>query len=228
MKTKILLPLVLFATLFSSCFETEEPAYLDKDGVPIPTNSYVNDFTGKTLENSEIDTLNSILESYEDSTTTQIVVIIMPTLPSQWGDIADLAFETGDRWGIGQKDKDNGVLLLILMNDRKMFIATGYGVEGALTDIMCSRICQNYISPKFKDEDYYEGIQIGVSYIKKVLAGEFTEKDAEYEDKMENQKIIFFAVIFIVAIMLITILKDIWQSINMMKTQKNCGSISKM
>lgn len=200
---KIVFALVAFLAAFlSSCLAVEEPTYLDKDGVPIPTNSYVNDFTGKILKSYEIDTLNSRLEEYEKSTTTQIVVIIMPTLPSQWGDIADLAFETGDRWKIGQEETDNGILLLILLDDRKMFIATGYGSEGALTDVICTRITQNNIAPHFKNEKYFEGISVGIEKIQLAMKGEY-EKVAEEELKASNQKIRLLIWLFGMGVLLV-------------------------
>ncbi len=179
----------LFAAL--SCSAKKEAAYLDKDGVPKPTTYYVNDFTGKMLDEDEIATLNARLKAYEDSTTTQVVVIIIPTLPDQWGDIADLAFETGDRWKIGQKDKDNGILLLILSEDRKMFIAPGYGAEGALTDALCTRIVEDDIVPYFKDEEYYDGISVGINKIELAMKGEY-EAVAEVEMAKERQRIKFF------------------------------------
>ena len=188
MKKTLSLVFFLFATFACFAKEKKQPAYLDKDNVPKPTSYFVNDFTGEVLEPEEITSLNTRLQKYEDSTSTQVVVIIMSTLPKNWGDISDLAFETGDRWKIGQEDKDNGVLILILFDERKMFIATGYGAEGALTDMLCARIVRNDMAPLFKSREYYKGISAGIDKIQLAMKGEYTEADAAELESVQFRK----------------------------------------
>lgn len=182
-----LLPVV---TLFSCDKQPEEQkSFLDKNGIPIPTHSYVNDFSGKMLDTLQVAELNFRLKAYEDSTTTQIVVICLPELPknsngSTW-EIADLAVETGRVWGIGQKDKNNGVLFLVAFKDHKDHIATGYGTEGALPDIICKQILDDDVEPWFKDEKYYDGIEKCITRIQRALAGEYlNDKKQEKEETM--------------------------------------------
>ena len=99
------------------------------------------------------------LIGYSDSTSTQIVVAVTADLCG--GDIAMTATEWAHKWGIGQKGKDNGVFILLSPSDRKIFIATGYGVEGALTDAMTRRIIEQSILPEFRKGDYYAGLDAG-------------------------------------------------------------------
>jgi uncharacterized protein len=201
MKKTLCYLVLLFAAL--SCSAKKEATYLDKDGVPKPTTYYVNDFTGHMLDGDEIDTLNARLKAYEHATTTQIVVILMPSLPDQWGSIEELAFQTGDVWKIGREDKDNGILMIILLEDRKIFIATGYGAEGALTDIQCTRIATNDMRPYFENKEYYKGISVGIDKIKLAMKGEY-DKVAKIEMEEQSQRkkciiwLIISAVVFII------------------------------
>ena len=188
MKKTLCYLVLLFAAL--SCSAKKEATYLDKDGVPKPTTYYVNDFTGHMLDGDEIDTLNARLKAYEHATTTQIVVILMPSLPDQWGSIEELAFQTGDVWKIGRED-------------RKIFIATGYVAEGALTDILCARIATNDMLPYFENKEYYKGISVGINKIKLAMKGEY-DKVAKIEMEEQSQRkkciiwLIISAVVFII------------------------------
>ena len=124
--------------------------------------------------------LEQKLIRYSDTTSTQIVVAITQDLCG--GDIAMTATEWAHAWGIGQKGKDNGIFLLVSPSDRKLFIATGYGVEGTLTDALTRRIIETRILPSFRQGDYYTGIDAGVEAIFEVLSGEF-----QAEPRQSNQ-----------------------------------------
>ncbi|MEX0363604.1 MAG: YgcG family protein [Allomuricauda sp.] len=117
--------------------------------------------------------LEQKLIRYSDSTSTQIVVAIIDTTKGE--DITYLGAQWGHKWGIGQEDEDNGVLILLARDDRKIAINTGYGVEGSLTDFMSKRIIESVIIPEFKKGDYYGGLDKGTDAIFQVLNGEFTE-----------------------------------------------------
>jgi uncharacterized protein len=117
--------------------------------------------------------LENKLIRYSDSTSTQIVVI---TIYSTNGEnINYLAANWGEEWGIGQADKDNGVILLMAKGDRKVAISTGRGTEGKLTDLMSKRIIESRIIPEFKKNNYFKGLDAGVDGIFEVLNGEFKE-----------------------------------------------------
>lgn len=123
------------------------------------------------LSEDQKNALERKLIGYSDSTSTQIVVAVTADLCG--GDIAMTATEWAHKWGIGQKGKDNGVFILLSPSDRKIFIATGYGVEGLLTDAMTRRIIEQYILPEFRKGDYYAGLDAGTDAVFKVLTGEF-------------------------------------------------------
>ena len=158
------------------------PAQNDNDVFPTKPEPavYVHDFSG-WLAPGEKAALEQKLRTYWDSTSTQIVVMIRPDLGDY--DKASYAFELGNRWGIGRKDKNNGVVMLIKSEppDRGIFIATGYGTEGALPDITAGRIIRNTIGPYFRQQQYYQGIDAGLNDIIKALAGEFTTDEPEKE-----------------------------------------------
>ncbi len=111
------------------------------------------------------------LKRYADTTSTQVVVAIINSTNGE--NINFLGAQWGEKWGIGQKGKDNGILVLLAKNDRKIAISTGYGVEHLLTDAMSKRIIERDIIPYFKRNDYYGGLNRGTDAIFEVLAGEY-------------------------------------------------------
>lgn len=130
----------------------------------------VNDFTN-TLSADQIATLEQKLVAYDDSTSNQIAVVIIATTNDYAP--ADYATKLGREWGIGNKKTNNGVLILVAKDDRQVFIAPGYGLEGALPDIICKSIIDNEIRPNFKENDFYRGIDLGTNSIIKAAAGEY-------------------------------------------------------
>lgn len=137
---------------------------------PVPP-TLVNDYTN-TLTQDQKQTLEQKLIAFDDSTSTQIAVVIVETTGDY--DVAEYAVTLGREWGIGGKQFNNGVLLLIAKKDRKLHIATGYGVEGALPDITSKHIIEDVITPNFKGDDYYRGIYLGTDAIMKAVKGEYT------------------------------------------------------
>ena len=158
-KKIILLSCFVLCTLFA--FSQELP--------PKPS-TLVTDFTN-TLSASEQQQLEQKLVAYDDSTSSQIAVVIMKSVGDY--DINDYAQRVGRAWGIGQKGKNNGVIILVAMGDRKVAIQTGYGAEGALPDVITHEIIQNDITPNFKAGNYYAGLDAGTSDIIKYLKGEY-------------------------------------------------------
>jgi uncharacterized protein len=159
---------------------------------------YVHDFSGWLSRDQQM-SLEQKLRRYHDSTSTQIVVMIRPDLGDY--DKSSYAFELGNRWGIGRKDKNNGVVMLVKSEapDRGIFIATGYGTEGALPDITCGQIIRNVMSPYFRQQQYYAGIDAGVDSIIKALSGEFKADGAQKPVRTSDViigLIFFFLLIF--------------------------------
>lgn len=130
----------------------------------------VNDFTN-TLTADQKQALENKLVAFDDSTSTQIAVVIIPSLNGN--DVSDYNVKLGRAWGVGGKEFSNGVVLLIAKGDRKLNIATGYGVEGALPDITARHIIDEVIVPNFKGNDYYRGIDEGTDAIMQAVKGEY-------------------------------------------------------
>lgn len=117
------------------------------------------------------------LKEYEDSTSNQIAILIIPSLKGEV--LEDYSLRVAEKWKLGQKEKDNGVLLLIAVEDRKMRIEVGYGLEGVLPDVICSRIIRNEIAPRFRRSEFDDGVWAGVEAIIQAIGGEYTAGDNE-------------------------------------------------
>ncbi len=130
------------------------------------------------LSQGTIDQLEKQLKVHEDSTSNQIAVLIIPSLD---GDILEeYSLRVATAWKLGQQAKDNGALLLIAINDHKMRIEVGQGLEGVLTDAISNRIIRNKIAPAFRKNDYDEGVKAGVNAMISAIGGEYAA-DAEGE-----------------------------------------------
>src|SRR5690554_1728945 len=125
------------------------------------------------LSASEKSALESKLIRYADSTSTQIVCIIIGSTNGE--DISMLGAEWGQKWGIGQSGEDNGIVITLAKDDRKVDINTGYGIEYRVTDLMAERIINRIMIPQFKEEKYYAGLDQGSDAIFAALKGEFKE-----------------------------------------------------
>lgn len=151
------------------------------------------------LSPTDKSSLEHKLISYSDSTSTQIVIAVIPSTEGE--NINFLGAQWGQKWGIGQKGKDNGILILLAKNDRKIAINTGYGVEGRLPDITAHQIINNVIIPQFKSGDYYSGLNYGADAIFSALKGEFNED--RNLTKLRLESFLPFIVFFIIILILI-------------------------
>jgi len=131
--------------------------------------------TGRVVDNAEIlkpptrDQLATVLKAHEDKTSNQIAVLTLPTLDGE--SVEGYATRVFEAWKLGQKGKDNGVLVVVVPNDHKMRIEVGYGLEGTLPDVAASRIIRNVMTPAFKAGDYDKGVSEGVAAIVAQLEG---------------------------------------------------------
>lgn len=130
----------------------------------------VNDYTG-TLDSRQIELLEYKLRTYRDTTSNEIAIVIVANIAGY--EVAQYASELGERWGIGKKQKNNGVLILVAKDDRKVNISTGYGLEPVITDAHSKRIIQNYIVPNFRNNDYFTGLDQASSVLMALASGEF-------------------------------------------------------
>ena len=124
-----------------------------------------------TLTPEQLVTLREKLIAYDRSTSNQIAVVIIPALKGN--SIEDVALEIGRGWGVGQANNDNGIVILIAKNDRKMRIEVGTGLEGAVTDYVTSSIIQNTLRPNFREDNYYRGLTEAVDEIIKAAEGRY-------------------------------------------------------
>jgi uncharacterized protein len=135
----------------------------------------VNDFTGDFLQKDAVNELNNKLIRYRDSTTTEIVIVIVNDLKGY--SAADWANAVGRKWGVGNKDFNNGAIILISTGggdgNRDAFIATGYGLEGAVSDLTAHYIVDKEIVPNFKAGNYYRGLDQATDAIIKAAAGRY-------------------------------------------------------
>ena len=131
--------------------------------------------SGRVVDEAEIlspaarERIAATSKSHEDKTTNQVVVLTVPSIGSE--SIEEYATRVFEAWKLGQKGKDNGVLVLVVPKDRKMRIEVGYGLEGTLPDVEAARIIRNRLTPKFKAGDFDGGVADGVEAIVAQLEG---------------------------------------------------------
>lgn len=145
---------------------------------PVPAR-LVNDLADVLTPEQEA-TLEQKLVAYDDSTSTQIVVVTMASL--QDFPIEDVGLQILRKWGVGNKEKDNGIVLLAAIKDRKINIQTGYGMEGVVPDAIARTIIENDVIPSFRTENFYRGFDEATTSIIKAAAGEY-QAPAGYADR---------------------------------------------
>lgn len=178
-------------------------------GAPTASNIYpkpmspprlVNDFA-QVMDPSQLSTLENKLLDYNNTSSIEISIVTIDTLFGH--DVAEYSFELANQWKIGKKEKNNGVLILASIKDRKMFIATGYGMEGVLPDAVCAQIYRNEMVPEFKLQNYYQGFSKAADAIILVSKGEYTADNAySSSDSSSSLGVLIFAIIIVVIIIL--------------------------
>ncbi len=167
--------------------------------VPEHPAGRVTDMAGLLTPNQVAD-LNRLLADFESKTSTQIAVLIIKSLEGE--NIEDYSIRVAEKWKLGQAKKDNGVLLLIAVKDRKIRIEVGYGLEGALPDGLAGSIIRNEIAPWFKKGKYYEGIKAGLLAIMKATGGEYRAATAGRKRRRSSSPLTSL-VVFFIALMVI-------------------------
>lgn len=172
---------------------------------PMSPPRLVNDFANVFTE-TERQTLESTLRTYNDTTSTQIYVITVKDLDGYAA--SDYAFRIGEKWKIGQRNKDNGAVILIkpkVGNSRgDAFISVGYGLEARINDAFAGRIVRDRMIPYFKQDDYYSGVNAALDSMMKRLSGEFDPEMQDSEEGMPLSTIILFVIFFIIFIVSIS------------------------
>jgi len=160
----------------------------------------VTDAAG-VLSESEKQTLEQKLVAIDDSSSNQIAVVIINTLNDR--PIEEYATKLFRDWGIGNKKTNNGVLLLIAINDRKIRIETGYGLEGAIPDITADEIIRKELAPAFRQKNYYQGIDQATDAIAKAAVGEYKVARKKDSPSSGPGSVIVFLIILAIVMMII-------------------------
>lgn len=147
--------------------------------IPILKN-YVTDKTN-TLSFNQIQDLEYRLRTYEDTTSNQIVILMISSLDGE--DLFDYSQRVAETNKIGQKGKDNGILILVVKDDRKIRIEVGYGLEGVVPDAVASSIIRNIMIPYFKSGNYYGGLLKGIETLQDAIAGTYQADEEKISAK---------------------------------------------
>ncbi len=162
----------------------------------------VTDAAG-VLSADQVETLERKLVALDDSTSNQIAVVLIKSL----GDnaIEDYALKLFREWGIGNKKTNNGVLIIAAIDDRKMWIEVGYGLEGAIPDVTAASIYRNEMVPEFKKQNYYQGIDNAINALSKAAAGEYKVKKEKKRGNNDGggSSIFTFLILIIIVIVIL-------------------------
>ena len=193
---KIVFFLILcFTFVFGQNITPEQALNLDKK---IINKQIVHDF-GNLFSSSQKQALESKLVAFSDSTSTQIAVVTFKSLEGYPLEL--LGNEIGEKWGVGDKEKDNGIVVLVSDLDRKVTIRTGYGAQIHVPPTISNMIIQQDMIPEFKNGNYYQGVDNGVNSLQKALLGKYKASPK----KQKTSGISIIAVFFIVFFLLIVL-----------------------
>jgi len=186
----LVLPVVMFAQ--ADVVEVQVPAL----------TRYATDLT-VTLTANQVVLLNQKLEKFDNETSTQIVVLIVPTIGTT--SIEDYALRVAEKNRIGREGKSNGALLLVAKDDRKIRIEVGYGLEGPLPDALSGTIIRREIGPKFREGDFFGGLNAGVEAIMLATKNEYKADPKGKDGGFNLTTLVFFVfIIFIIGRMLVS------------------------
>ncbi len=165
----------------------------------------VNDYAG-VLSASETQALENKMVAFNDSTSNQIAVVVVNDL--QGYDRSDFAYRVAKDWGVGQGDFNNGLLILVKTKSERstgqIFIATGYGLEGAIPDIAAAEIIDREILPRFRENDYYGGLDAGTNVLMSLAAGEYSYQSYAGGSSSPAVPGIIFFIILIIFIVIVS------------------------
>ncbi len=185
------------AALFAITFAWAEPNF------PVLTTSPVVD-AANVLGETEAVIIGNKLKNYEDASGHQIAVATVPTLEGY--DIRDYGNRLFRKWQLGDKKRNDGVLVLVAPTEHKVSIETGYGMEGDLTDAMSSIIIQNAMVPRFKAGDYVGGVNAGIEDIEKVIGGQGDQVVARVQNQsaLTINDVLPFIIFFIIVLIILS------------------------
>jgi uncharacterized protein len=173
------------------------------DPLPPKPSRYVSDAAG-VLSPQVAAALNARLETFERETSNQVIVATFPRIPDDYA-FEDFTQRTAEAWGVGQGKDDNGVVLFVFPNDRKMRIEVGYGLEGVLPDIVAKRIIENELVPAFRAGDFDQGISRGVNAILQATRGEYRGSGRTNADTAEGADGTWLIFLFFILVLVIIV-----------------------
>jgi uncharacterized protein len=152
--------------------------------IPSKPAGYFNDYAGVVPKEKAL-ALNEKLAQFERETSDQVVVAVYRKMETD-SDVADYTRRIAESWKVGQAEKRNGAVLFVFVEDRKMFIQVGYGLEGALPDVTAFDITERHIKPRFRTGDYAGGLEEGINLILQGIRGEYKGDGATVQDKSRS------------------------------------------
>lgn len=188
---------IVFFALLAGVLLAQSPYEVTKDNFKYE-DKLVHDF-GNILSVVERNQLESKLIAYDDSTSVQILILTFKNLEGY--PIGLLGSEIGEKWGVGQKDTHNGVVIVVSDEDRKVTIRGGYGIQAKMPPSIEQLIIDREMIPSFKNGDYYTGLDKGIDAIQKQLAGQYQAKPRSSNDG--EGWVVFFVFLFIIVVFII-------------------------
>jgi len=186
---RILVAFVLFSLTSYATFAKD---------IPVKSNQLVNDYA-KILSSEENNYLEQKLKAYNDSTSSQFAIVIERSLEGE--DLFDYTHKLAEAWGIGQNNKDNGLLIYVVIDDHKTQIQVGYGLEGAIPDGLTGQIRREVLNPAFKAGNFYKGLDQATTLLMQAAAGEFVnDKELGQSEKRPSAVVIIIVVIIILVL----------------------------
>jgi uncharacterized protein len=178
----------ILATGLQAVVRAEEP-------LPPPPKAHFNDYAG-LVSPADAQRLDAKLAEFEQKTSTQLVVVVYPHLPSP--SLEDFTVRTAQSWKVGGKQFDNGAVLFVFVAERKMRIETGYGLEGALPDQLAARILDEQVRPRFRAGDWAGGLEAGIDGMIAATRGEYTAAPAERKKGSSGAAILVLVVLVLI------------------------------
>jgi len=170
--------------------------------IPPKPAAYFNDYAG-VVSTSTAHRLNQTLEDFEKSTSSQVVVAVFRSLEGE--SLEDFSIRLAQAWRIGRKGLDNGVILLVFIDDRKMRIEVGYGLEGNLTDAVSSSILRDVVAPRFREKRIADGIGAGLDAIDQAIAGTYQRPAPARRSVLDTYWTLFLSLFFVGALLWVVI-----------------------
>src|SRR5438552_4978236 len=195
--------IALFAVMIAALIAIETRA---GEVIPLKPDRYFNDYAG-VVSKEAASRFNEQLAQFERETSDQVVIAVFPKMQSD-SSIEDYAQRIAQSWGVGTKTQRNGVAILVFIADRNMSIQVGYGLEGALPDIVAYDIRANHINPHFRSGDYEGGLSEGIDLICKAIRGEYKGDGTTVRERQTSRNAgapsFLFFIIFIIVLIAIS------------------------